>query len=61
MARVTSAITSQSGQVKIEGEEWEARPAGANSGIDNGMTVLVKAYRGNILLVSPHKDGPKIK
>ena len=56
-AHVVREISSQGGTVRIDGEEWSARPCGLDSGlvIPAGATVSVMEIRGATALVYPQE------
>ena len=56
-ARVVREVSSNGGTVRIDGEEWSARPCDLDSGsvIPAGTTVSVMAIRGATALVYPQE------
>lgn len=50
-AMVVERVSDQSGQVRLNGELWRARPYAGNGPIDAGLPVSVAAVEGATLLV----------
>lgn len=56
-AVVVQAVTDDSGQVRLSGELWRARPYAGTGPLEVGRTVAVAAVQGATLLVySPELD-----
>jgi len=56
-AVVVLAVTDDSGQVRLDGELWRARPWSGGPGLPVGATVFVAAVEGVTLHVYPEELG----
>jgi membrane protein implicated in regulation of membrane protease activity len=56
-ARVVRDVTGESGTVRIDGDEWTARPYLPSAVIPAGATVSVMEIRGATALVLLHEEG----
>ena len=56
-ALVVQAVTGDSGQVRVDGELWRARPWSGGAGAPAGSTVVVAAVEGATLHVYPEGLG----
>lgn len=57
-ARVLATVSPEGGRVVIDRHFWQARPAAGDFVMDKGTKVIVRAFRGRCLLVSPKSTGP---
>lgn len=57
-ARVIATVSPEGGRVAIDRHVWQARPAAGDFVVDKGAKVIVRAFRGRCLLVSPKSSGP---
>ncbi len=54
-ATVIEAVTADSGQVRVDGELWRARPWSGCPDVSQGSTVVVAAVEGATLQVYPEE------
>ncbi|MCW2776440.1 MAG: hypothetical protein JWN17_165 [Frankiales bacterium] len=58
-AVVVQEVTDSSGQVRVHGELWTARPALPGSVLASGSTVWIGTVTGATVLVHPHAPRPE--
>jgi membrane protein implicated in regulation of membrane protease activity len=59
-ALVVQAVTAESGQVRVDGELWRARPWSAGLDVPAGATVVVASVEGATLHVYPSELPPEL-